>query len=474
MNISNVSNNNIFYKNPQHIFSVSFGNESGNDSFEKQEIIKTENKSFFSKLRDKVEYFIVGKIFTSATDDKQLSLLKEEELKFKKTPEGIRRSNMSDEEIKSNAENTLNDVFNELKISQSQQPKFIVTNNKYNMAAAYHGSLHCIVFSTEAYKSCPREMEQILMHEMTHCNEALKRAGIPQYRANDIVKSELTKKIINGENSKIPLVKKTIKPPKMSKEMKLDFAKFANDNLYLEKPNKAYGLNFAVLYRQVFKNNNITLLNITNRKMINELKMFIEKYPEFKEQYGNEEKALQKLINYSLSHFVRYEICTDTKFRHSNVDVKELQGEELKEAEKSLIDYIDTFEGNALLSNKFDKKSTFLYQFCPEEVLAENNGYRYSIKCIEKKYKEMQQNGTLTQADKKYMDLQLKYSNMKIEYLTKGLHYRYKFTSYKNNPNNQIKNELENEREKINKMAHDIHLLYEELLSIGISSPKLF
>ena len=158
---------------------------------------------------------------------------------------------------------------------------------------------------------------------------------------------------------------------------------------------------------------------------------------------------------------------------HSNINVKELQGTELEEAEKSLINYIDTLEGNALLSNKFDKKSRFLYQFSPEEVLAENNGYKYSIRCIEKKYKEMEQNGTLTESDKKYMDLQLKYSNMKIEYLTKGLQYRCKTLS-NNNSDSQIKNELETEREELKKMKKDIHWLYEELLSIKVSSPKFF
>ena len=113
--------------------------------------------------------------------------------------------------------------------------------------------------------------------------------------------------------------------------------------------------------------------------------------PEFVAQYSSEDEALTMLAKYSASHNFRYKKFTNVKIPMNSsggtttyLDVPELTGEKLLEAEQSLINHIPTAEGNARMQTITNQvfagdKDFNQYQFSPEEVLAQRNGHQFFI-----------------------------------------------------------------------------------------------
>lgn len=405
---------------------------------------------------------------------------------FKKMPEGIRRANMTDEQITQEVQSLYNKVFDELNVPVEQRPKLkimdksmfdIPKNNgtsgeEYTTSAlggAYIKDEHTIYFNPQAYKDGIFDMENIIMHEATHCAEALKRAGIPQNKADEIVKKELLSRIKNGESEQIFVSETvlgnggkgaiTMQPPKMSNEMKNDFAIFAQNTLYT----KSKELNSALenYLNCVIELDNSSGKYIQTQKMlepvINELKTIMKYHPEFTKQYTSEEEAMGNLLIYSYAHNNRYNFFTNNKISN----VKELTGEALEEAEKSLINHITTTEGNVARDFGItDAKTRYnQYQFSPEEVLAETNGHKFLIKNLNAKLEEMQANGTLSVEDAEYLKLKIKQSEMAINYKTTGLEYQEKYTKMINNPEDKL---LQDEVKRLEKLLNSPDLNYHD------------
>lgn len=434
---------------------------------QRNDIAAQVNKNgFFSAVKDNVKVLttkgglksIANQLKPSSIKDRYaelMQLFKPQD--FKKTPEGIRRANLTDEQIQQEVSTLYNEAFERLGIPQEQRPNLKIQKGAEQRGGGYSKNLHEIEFNPEAYKAGYFELEDTMMHEATHCREALLRAGIPQDRVNLIVKEQLISRVMNGESEQV-LVKGNfcgadmMRPPKMSPQMKKDFVQFAENELYQNKIN-----NDLTLYTDLLKDNimnkkmNKPLTSLTTHEeilqpILNKLNTLINKNPEFVQQYGSTEEAMAALLEYSVSHNVRYNIFTDAKiktgsiFNQKTIDVPQLNGEKLAQAEQSLVDNIATLEGNArnsVTSRILGDRGAFnQYQFSPEEVLAQKNGNNFVIEKFTNKISEMKSNGSLTPQEEVRLLKAIDKAIQTIEYKTKGLDYYKQYTQMINNPDN--------------------------------------
>jgi len=321
----------------------------------------------------------------------------------------------------------LDKAFDELGVPKDQRPVLELVKGTETSGGNYSRGNHRVQFSTEGYKSGTFEMEDVLMHEATHCKEALLRAGLPQERVDEIVKQELISRIKNGESERI--IKKggflgpeMMDPPKLPDNMKTDFIEFAKENLY--------------------KRN-------TPSDISAKLETMIDKYPEFINQFSSRDEALKVLNDYAASHELRFNAYSNVNVRTRSsgyyasreIIKPTLTEEEVALAEKSLAESIATIEGNGRVSGLnglfAGEKGFNQYQFSPEEVLAQKNGNNFLIKTLTSKLDSMKNAGTLTPEQEAYMSSLIEKAKLVIEYKTKGLEYYNLYTEMINNPSNK-------------------------------------
>lgn len=439
-----------------------------------------DKNGFFSALKDNISLFTSKKGFKAVTNQFKPSLIKtrftemveafkgnrmiEEEKEvtkkrqvkkedFKKSPEGIRRAGLSDEQIEKEVNALYNEAFDKLGIPEEQRPKLKISKNGEQHGGSYCQAKHELEFNPESYKAGTFEIEDIIMHEATHCKEALLRAGIPQDRVNQIVKEQLISRIMNGESEKV-LVKggffgaEMMTPPKMSPQMQKDFIKLAETELYQNKINNDLVRYSDMTKLPLSKPDPVKLAEAKQKvqPILDKLDAIIAKNPDFVAQYGSKEKALNALTEYSISHNVRYNVFTKVQINKSGnsykpdyIKMPELTGEKLAQAEQSLIDNITTIEGNGRISGlngMFSTQEGFnQYQFSPEEVLAQKNGNNFVIEKFTAKIAEMRANGSLTPQEEARLMKVIDKAQKIIDYKTKGLDYYKQYTKMINNPN---------------------------------------
>ena len=377
---------------------------------------------------------------------------------FKQSPEGIRRAALTDEQIEAEFHALINDSFDRLGVPKNQRPKIELKIGKPEHGGGYSKGQHLIEFNPESYRAGILELEDIAMHEATHCQKALMRAGIPQDRVDQIITDELIGRVRNGEAEKIVKGIKLLgadmaTPPKMSSAMKEDFIQFAKDYLYNKDNdfcNKMSNYDHQLALKRInyedFKIEELQEAEKAVAPILDKLKALMKRHPDFVKQYGTEQEALQALFEYSQAHNFRYQYFTNTKINRSMftgdfadyVDVEPLTGDALAEAEQSLIDEIATVEGNSRNSGikifgptqaEFNQ-----YQFSPEEVLAQENGNNYLIEKMTNKLNSMKEAGTLTPEQEAFLTKTIERAKIVIEYKTKGLEYYEKYTQSINHP----------------------------------------
>lgn len=413
--------------------------------------IKTRFTEFVDGLKGKRRYAVEGE------EVKVKKKLTPEE--FKKTPEGIRRANLSDEEIQTEVNNLYNEAFDKLGVPKEQRPKLSIAKASEKHGGSYSKYKHELEFNPESYKAGTFEVEDVMMHEATHCKEALLRAGIPKDRANQIVKEQLISRVMNGESEQV-VVKGTIvgadmmTPPKMSAKMKNEFIEFAKNDLYTGEMNSDLAVYSNVLENKVCPRytSPVNPAELAEKQqkvqpLVDKISKLIADNPDFVSQYGSEEKAVLELTRYSVSHNVRYSIFTDVKINKGSswapdyIKVPELSGEKLAEAEQSLIDNITTIEGNGRISgfnSVFASGKDFnQYQFSPEEVLAQKNGNNFVIEKFVDKIQKMKEAGSINPNEEARLATAIKKAKLVIEYKTKGLEYYKHYTEMINNPNDK-------------------------------------
>ncbi len=354
-------------------------------------------------------------------DENTLRAIETKYSEFKKTPEGIRRAKMSDNEITKEVQNTLNEIYEKYQIPKEYQPSLEINSKKKSVfGGEYNPVTHTMDFYTFAYKMGLSDMESILAHEITHCKEALKRASIPQNRVEEVIKNQLLSNIKNGEeiytltHQGSNCMGSFISQINIPDDMKNDFMEFAKENLY----NKSN--DFCSKFTKFCTNP-----EERNSEQLNEIKSLSDKLEKLVENHP--EVNFENMLLYSLSHTCRYQLFTNTKIgiglsgKLSPLKVKEAEGEELKEAEKSLANYMQLVQANmAKRAMPSDSLAFLQYVATPEEVLAETNGQKFFIEKLYEKQKKMEFDRTLTTEDKTYFELRKKMAELIIKQLNIG------------------------------------------------------
>lgn len=378
----------------------------------------------------------------------QRKLTREEKLKaiedFKKSPEGIRRANLTDEQISKEAEQFFNNAFDELKVPKEYRPKFEQIKGDAQHGGSYNSTSHSIEYNPESYKSGIFEIDDVIMHEATHCKEAILRSGLPDDLASSVVKDALKDRIINGESEQIIqsggfLGPKMMKSPNLPTKMKAEFAQYADDMLYTNDSG------FRNALSEFSDKSGIPSDKI--KPAIERLQSMMADNPDFVAQYDNSDQALKALVDYSLSHTIRYNAFADNKIvvrgssywsSDSKVISPSLTPEETQAAIKSLQENITSIEGNGRISGFngwFAGEDAFnQYQFSPEEVLAQQNGNKFFMKNMASKMEEMRKAGTLTPEKEQQITQAIQKAQQVIDFKTKGLKYYEAYTKLLNNP----------------------------------------
>ena len=384
---------------------------------------------------------------------------------FKKSPEGLRRAALTDEQIQAEATAKFNQAFDELGIPKEQRPKLVITPEDNLKGGSYCRQDHVINYNPQSYRNGYFEIDETIMHEATHCKEALLRAGLPKEKVTQIVAEDLSNRIINGEAEQIIVRGNVLQPdmmqaPKLPDPMKHDFVQFSKKHLFTDNQDlytnlkKIDDAKSSIRFNQSKIDGKITgeIAEATSSikratteviqcrekisPVIQELEAMIKKYPEFASQYKSPEEALSVLEQYALSHNFRYRTLTNTQIQ--GITPTQLTAEQVLQAEKSLRGYVDTMEGNAGISglrgfmasdNNFNH-----YQFSPEEVLAQQNGNRFLINNFKTQMEQMRASGTLTPEKEAIFTAAIQKAEATIAYKTKGLEYYKLYTKMINNP----------------------------------------
>ena len=481
INKSVSATNAYYFQNKKQYNNIAFGRLEADDSFEREE--KNKKNGFFGKIKEKVCSFLgkIGLFYLSLSqkeynNNDALEYTDNLGKEFRKTSEGIRRSSMSDEEIEKEIKTVYNESFDELDIPKELRPKLLI-HKKYIKDGEYQTQNHSINLSINAYRSFPC-LESLIMHEATHCKEALMRAGIPQSRVEELIKNELitndkTILMTNFNNGS------AIIPPKIPDSMKEDFVKFADENLFDKDPNVNYVLS---LYDLMMNNSDHSydkilvpllknIFKFRNKGLIENIEKLLQNHPEYSQLCGSKEIAFNSIMMYSLALNTEYNFFTNTQLYGENdgvkpIKVKELKGEELKQAEKSLINWMSTIRGNELYYKTQAGFGYFMYAFSPEEVLAETNGRKFQIKKCEEELEKGKKEKNLTKEKETLLKLQIEYAKATIEYREFGSSYYDKFNELVVNPTNEeLKNYLIEKEKELVKLEQKVKELEQKIIS---------
>ena len=378
---------------------------------------------------------------------------------FTRTVEGQRRAKMSDEEIEKEIRTLFDKILAQKGIDERYAPTIRIETKDVSKCGFYQESTNTLGINIDAYKKAGFNLEEILMHEGTHFEEALLRSRLDKSEVEDLVIQKLVSRIYNGEAEEI-IVKNnlfgfnTMKAPRLSEKMKKEFEEFSRNNLYTKDETTRFALMDLISDR-------IKLKNDTQRDLLAKITKLVDDNPDFVQQYSSRDEAIEMLIKYSTSHNTRFDIVTNMP----NIDTSsmpKLTLEERKRAIESLNGKLETIEGNARIGGIkiFGPTQEELnsYHFSKEEVLAEQKGNSFLIQKLKSKMEEMRKNGTLTPAFEAYYNDQIKKAELTIEYKTKGQAWYKKYLESINNPNDiALKEAVEQEWKSIEETVSNIN-----------------
>jgi len=427
--------------------------------FKINEAIKSAYLSLDERVRryaDKSQLHNEKIISKTVYDDKKIQTFITD---FTQTAEGKRRTQLSDEEIKTEVQELFDKILSEKGIDKSVAPKIKITPNT-NLAhgGSYNEDLNVLELNPNSFRAGLFNLEDVTMHEGTHFEEALLRSRLGDDVVAQSVKNKLTSRIFEGEAEEILIGRdffgaKTIKRPKLTEKMKKDFQEFATDNLYTN--NYEFRQNILSL-----ASNKGKAQNEAQEEIMSKITKLIDDNPDFTTQYSSKEEAIEMLLNYSISHNTRFSIMT----KKSKIDVShlpKLTPEEEKRALDSLDGFLETMEGNArlggfkLFGNTQEEFNS--YQFSREEVLAQEKGNKFAIEKIKAKVEQMKKDGTLTPQLEAYYSNVINKSQLTIEYKTKGQAWYQKYIQSLNNPDDKALEEaVKKEWEELSAMQEKI------------------
>lgn len=308
--------------------------------------------------------------------------------KFKKSPEGIRRANLTDEEIQKEIQVVYDKVFDELKIPKEARPRLILKNLEGEVYGEYCAKSHYINVDPQSYRTGAANIEHVIMHEATHCKRALTCAQLPKEQFEKIICDEILNKIQNGEPRLVvygvtPNGKSLVMlPPKLSPQMRSSFAQFAKDTLLNSKIDQK-----ELSYR---------VAEFTEE--------FLAKFPDFIKMHGGDDaKATQQLMNYLLSIPIRKGLATTQLAANVNKGKLALTGISTQDVANSVVRGMDNLEINLINQTMRNTKNPLLrtitnsqYIAAPEEVLCEQAASKFTIQTVLDKIKTLKESGQLT------------------------------------------------------------------------------
>ncbi len=489
LDVGGIGFKSIDLPNNKKVSAVSFGKSETEDSFQKQNTGKETGifdkiKQNAGKLKDNIkEKFLNAYLYIlqrGYRDKESLEYIDKIRTEFIKTPEGIRRAAMSEEEIEREFKNAFDKSFDKLEVPKDLRPKLVLNSKNDITAGGYQQLTHTIEVNTNSYRTFPEE-DSIIMHEATHAKEALLRASIPQNKVDEIVKNELksndkTLHILN------PAFLTFVGFPKMSQAMKNDFNMFADKNLFNKSENVTKVLAGYDFQSSIYQNilppkyfvpyvKNLSKFIYKDIKPIYDgIDTLIQNHPEFLNQYKNKEEAFNELMKCSFALNTEYNLFTQVHvggdLGTNQVKVKELSEKELEQAKKSLINSMATKRSNIMFSKNNNTFTKNMYKFCPEEVLAETNGRRFLIKNCTDKLIKNKLNGTLQKEQETLLKLQIEFAKGIIEYRTKGAELFDKMNELAANPEDkELKKYLDEKGAELEKMLDNLKKMEQKISS---------
>lgn len=380
----------------------------------------------------------------------EVTKIKEKKMNFKDTAEGKRRAQLSSEEIEKEINSLYKEAFDEYGVPEEIRPKITVTKQDLKHGGGYNSSFHKIEINETAYREGCFDLPDVIKHESTHANEAILRQRLPMEDKEKLAQEFFLNKIQNGEKEKIIVSAdllgiNTKNAPKLNQQMKTDFSQLAKEKLYVN----------GKLYSQ--------------KELTTMVEPLVENNPEFVSMCGGKEQAIQTMSEYAKSHNLRYYIAmkNSSGFNTNGIDttlLKPLSQEEKTAAMKSFINGIDCLESNAAgkgnilgLGGNYNQ-----YQFCAEEVLAQQKGNSFEIAKLNKQLEALRSHANYNKGEEARLLNEIRKSELTIEYKTKGAKFYELYTKSMNNPQDKklakqvikLKNELNILQGKINKISH--------------------
>ncbi len=376
--------------------------------------------------------------------------IKEKKMNFKETAEGKRRAQLSSEEIEKEIKSLYKESLDEYNIPEELRPKLEITKENAKKGGGYRSTEHKITINENSYREGIFDLPDVIKHESTHAKEAIFRERLSFAEKEDLAKEFFLNKIQNGEKEKIIvdgniLGFETANPPVLNQQMKADFSKLAKEKLY----------NSEKLYN--------------NSEFAEMVKPLVENNPEFVSLQGGKEQAIKTMSKYAKSHNLRYYIAmkNSSGFNTNGINkalLQQLSEEEKTLAVKSFIDGIDCIESNAAggggllgIGGNFNQ-----YQFCAEEVLAQQKGNNFEIAKLNQKLETLRSKPNYDLGEEARILDQIKKSELTIEYKTKGVKFYELYTKSLNNPSDKelakqvryMQDELNMILRKINKISY--------------------
>lgn len=364
------------------------------------------------------------------------------EKEFSKTPEGIRRAKMTSEEISQEVHNLVKEAFDEYKIPENLRPKIEITKEGIEHGGGYKQAFHKIEINENAYREGSFDLPDVIKHEATHAREALIRDTLTYTKKEQLTKEYLLDKIVTGDNNTVIrdcsiFGFETMKPPKMSPEMRADFAELAKNHIFKIGSN-----------------------GIDKKEMYKLVEPLVDKYPEFINQYDCRDGAIKMLAEYANGHQLRYKVGTEQALNLPKEQLAKLGKISQDEAITSFKDHLACNDGNATnqtlgakigLDGDFDQ-----YQFGAEEVLAQQKGNTFEIKHLEKELETLRKTPNFDKEQEAYLLKQINKSKKTIEYKTLGKeYYKLYMESQKNPDNKELAQKVEQMSKKLNELVND-------------------